>query len=287
MQEKQTKLKGLVINYKIIGMGKIPIVLLHGWGVSSDKYITTAEEILKLDDNFIFYIPDLPGFGKSEEPKTAWHIDDYVEFARDFVNGVARREAGFELVKNIISGVIKNNGVSFKKENKKVILMAHSFGGRVAIKYAVKYPGDIEAMVLTGAAGIKHPLTRRQQIFYFMAKIGKEIFALPILRSLEKSAKKYFYVIVREKDYVNAGARMKEVMKNALAEDLTNALDGVSVPTLLIWGENDNSTPLADGEFMNLAIKGSKLFIIKEANHSAVYNNAEEFAKIFSDNYKI
>lgn len=285
MQEKQKQLGGLSINYKIIGTGKIPIVLLHGWGLSSDRYIITAEEILKLDNNFIFYIPDLPGFGKSEEPKTAWHIDDYVEFTRDFVNGVAQREAGFELIKNIISGVIKNNGVSFKKENKKVILLAHSFGGRIAIKYAVKYPGDIEAMVLTGAAGIKHPLTSRQQMFYRMAKIGKELFALPILKSLEKYAKKYFYVIVREKDYANAGMMMKEVMKNALAEDLTPFLEKVTSSTLLIWGEMDHSTPLVDGQTMNEKIEGSKLFVIKEANHSAVYNNAEEFAKIFLDNY--
>ena len=38
-QEKQIKIGGLNINYKEIGNGNIPIVLLHGWGVSSDKYL--------------------------------------------------------------------------------------------------------------------------------------------------------------------------------------------------------------------------------------------------------
>ncbi|MFA7170159.1 MAG: alpha/beta hydrolase [Candidatus Paceibacterota bacterium] len=281
MQEKQTKIKGLSINYKIIGGGKTSVVLLHGWGVSSDKYVKTAEEILKGDSDFKFYIPDLPGFRKSDEPEENWNIDDYVEFVKDFVKNVAQRETGFQLVKNIIEGAIQNNGKAFSQNNKKIILLGHSFGGRIAIKYAVKYPEDIERLVLTGAAGIKHPLTEKQQFFFYLSKIGKNIFRVLLLQSLEKYAKKFLYVIVREKDYAGASLRMKEVMKNAIAEDLTPFLGKIHISTLLIWGENDNSTPLADGELMHNMIEGSDFFIIKDTNHSAVYNEAEEFSRIF------
>jgi len=284
MQERQVKIKGLSINYKIVGGGKNPVVLLHGWGVSSDKYVVTAEAILKSDNDYKFYIPDLPGFGKSEEPKENWKIDDYVEFTREFVKSVARRETGFELVKNIIEGAIQNNGQKFSNNNKKVVLLAHSNGGRIAIKYAVKYPDDIEKLVLTGAAGIKHKLTQKQQFFFYLSKIGKKIFGLLLLKGLEKYAKKLLYVVVREKDYVEASPRMKEIMKNALAEDLTPRLGEIKIPTILIWGENDNSTPLANGELMYNEIDGSKLFVIPEANHSAIYYKAEEFAKIFLEN---
>lgn len=284
MQEKQLKIKGLLINYKIIGSGKAPVVLLHGWGVFSDRYVVTAEAILKSDSDYKFYIPDLPGFGKSEEPKENWQIDDYVEFTREFVKSVARRETGFELVKNIIKGAIRNDGQNFSNNDKKVVLLGHSNGGRVAIKYAVKYPDDIEKLVLTGAAGIKHKLTQKQQLLFCLSKIGKRIFSYLLLRGLERYAKKFLYTIVRGKDYAGASPRMKEVMKNALAEDLTPLLREIKIPTLLIWGENDHSTPLADGELMYNMIEGSSLFIIKEANHSAVYNNAEEFAKIFLGN---
>ncbi|MDD3006844.1 MAG: alpha/beta hydrolase [Candidatus Pacebacteria bacterium] len=286
MQEKQTKIKELAVNYKIIGSGKTPVVLLHGWGVSSDKYVATAEEILKGDSDFKFYIPDLPGFGKSEEPQEDWNIDDYVEFAREFVKNVAQRETGFQLVKNIIEGAIQNNGQAFSKNNKRIVLLGHSFGGRIAIKYAVRYPEDIEKLVLTGAAGIKHPLTQKQQILFCLSKIGKNVFRVLLLKGLEKYAKKFLYVMVREKDYDGASPRMKEVMKNALAEDLTPFLEKIHIAALLVWGENDNSTPLADGELMRDMIEGSDLFIIKEANHSVVYNNAEEFAKIFLENCK-
>ncbi|MFA6896663.1 MAG: alpha/beta hydrolase [Patescibacteria group bacterium] len=284
MQERQVKIKGLFINYKIVGDGKTPVVLLHGWGVSSDRYVATAEAILKGDSNYKFYIPDLPGFGKSEEPQGDWKIDDYVDFTKEFVKCVAQRETGFELVKNIIEGAVQNNGKAFSKNNKKVILLGHSFGGRIAIKYAVEYPNDLKKLVLTGAAGIKHPLTQRQQFFFFLSKVGKAIFSLPFLSSLKKYAEKFLYKIVREKDYVSASPRMKGVMKNALAEDLTPLLDEIKVPTLLIWGENDHSTPLSDRELIHNMIEGSSLFIIKEANHSAVYNNVEEFARMFLEN---
>lgn len=286
MQEKRIQLNGLDINYKIIGAGKTPVVLLHGWGVSSDKYIITADKILDLISSYVFYIPDLPGFGKSEEPSNDWKLDDYVEFTRSFIKAVAQRTSGFEPIKDILDKAVKDEGSILKLEEEKVILMAHSFGARIAIKYAVKYPEDLCELVMTGAAGIKHPLTPKQMIFFCMSKIGKVIFGLPGLRALERYAKRFLYKAAREKDYANASLRMKEVMKNALAEDLTPLLSRISAPTMLIWGENDHSTPLRDGELMRDKIKGSKLFVVKDINHSLPYNDAGEFAKIFLENYK-
>lgn len=281
MQEKRIQLCGLNISYKIIGAGKVPVVLLHGWGLSSDKYISTAEEILKINSGYTFYIPDLPGFGKSEEPKDNWKLDDYMGFVKEFFSSVAQRNGGFEPLKNILEKTVKEEEDTFRIEGKKVILVAHSFGGRIAIKYAEKYPEDLGKLVLTGAAGIKHELTSRQKFFFRLSKIGKSIFSLPVLKTFERYAKKFLYKIVQERDYADASARMKEIMKNALAEDLTDILGKITVPIVLIWGRNDHSTPLEDGELMHEKIVGSKLFVIENANHSAPYNNAEEFAKIF------
>lgn len=281
MREKTTQINGLSINYKIVGAGKTPVVLLHGWGLSSEKYVMTAENILEKDSGYVFYIPDLPGFGKSEEPKENWKLDDYVDFAKEFFKNVAQRDGGFEPLGDILEKAVKDGESSFKIENKKVILIGHSFGGRIAIKYARKYPEDLEKLVLTGAAGIKHRLTARQEIFYRLSKTGKRIFRLPILSFAEKYARQLLYGLLREKDYVSASARMKEIMKNALDEDLTGNLEQIETATVLIWGKNDRSTPLEDGRLMDKKIANSKLFIIEEANHSAPYNNAEEFAKVF------
>ena len=322
-QEKQIQINGLNINYKIIGNGKTPVVLLHGWGVSSDKYLelarwlhspklsdsetrlwsrdvkhdqsqdvnakrlhratTTMEPAIQRD--FKILIPDLPGFGKSDEPNENWKLDDYVEFIDEFIKK-ASRKGGFELVKDLLKKFNPNRGLApvttETKPLQKFVLIGHSFGGRIAIKYAVKYPEKIDKLILTGAAGIKHKLTAKQKIFFILAKTGKKIFSLPIVNNLKKYAQKFLYKAAREKDYYEASPRMKEIMKNVLDEDLTGYLNKIKNPTLLVWGREDKTTPLADGEIMNREIQNSKLVVIDDANHSLPYQKPEEFAKIIN-----
>ena len=336
--EKQVEIDGLKINYKTIGAGKTPIVLLHGWGVSSDKYLELARWFhsppvsrygtgsglwnpnAKQNNNgsqkgstglsplwnqrhFQILIPDLPGFGKSEEPKENWDLDDYVEFVDEFIKKI-NRKGGFELVKNIlekkIAGSIVPQGCgaqvqngstglsplwSQRTESQRFILIGHSFGGQIAIKYAARYPEKIEKLILTGAAGIKHKLTAKQKAFFIMAKTGKAIFSLPIINNFQKPVYKIFskMALRRKKDYYNASSQMKEVMKNILAEDLTDYLGKIKSSALLVWGREDKTTPLADGDIMNEKIENSKLVMIDGANHSLPYQKPEEFAEIVGE----
>lgn len=284
MQERQTKLGGLEVSYKVIGAGKTPVVLLHGWGVSSDRYVVTAQTILDRDGGFVFYVPDLPGFGRSAEPPTDWTLDDYAEFAREFVRTIARRDSGFESAKAILEKSVQPEGAGFKVEEKKIVLLAHSFGGRIALKYAAKYPEDIETLVLTGAAGIKHPLSGKQRVVRILAQAGGFFFRLPLLGQFKEKARRMLYAFSPEKDYGKASKRMQAVMRNALAEDLTPLLERIKVRTILIWGRLDHSTPLRDAEIMRERISGADFFVIEDANHSAVYNQAEGFARIFTEN---
>ena len=281
ISERQIKINGLNINYKAIGDGKIPIVLLHGWGVSSDKYLELAKEINIQYPISNIFIPDLPGFGKSEEPRENWKLDDFVEFIDEFIKRV-NKKSGFELVKNILEKMQDGSTGLSSQRSQRLILIGHSFGGRVAIKYAAKYPKKIDKLILTGAAGIKHKLTIKQKVFFILAKTGKAFFSLPIINNFQKPAHKIFSKIARgrKKDYYNASPRMKEIMKNVLAEDLMDYLGKIKSPTLLVWGREDKTTPLADGEIMNEKIKNSKLVVVDGANHSLPYQKPEEFAEI-------
>ncbi len=284
ISEKQVEIDGLKINYKTIGDGKIPIVLLHGWGVSSDKYLELAEEfnIQHLTSNII--IPDLPGFGKSDEPKENWELDSYVEFVDEFIKKTTRERKGFELVKDLLKKFDSTKAICIE-EKSKPILIGHSFGGRIAIKYAAKYPEKIDKLILTGAAGIKRKLTARQKALFIAAKTGKTFFSLPIINKFQKPVYNTFSKIAqsRKKDYYQASSRMKEIMKNVLAEDLTDYLNKIKNPTLLVWGREDKTTPLADGKIMNGKIKNSKLVVIDDANHSLPYQKAEEFGEVVGE----
>ena len=94
ISERQIKINGLNINYKTIGAGKIPIVLLHGWGVSSDRYLKLVGYLSQFsifNFQFSIIIPDLHGFGKSEEPREDWDLDNYVEFVNEFIKKINRK----------------------------------------------------------------------------------------------------------------------------------------------------------------------------------------------------
>ena len=282
ISERQVEINGLKINYKTIGDGKIPIVLLHGWGVSSDKYLELAKEINIQYPISNIFIPDLPGFGKSDEPRKNWELDDFVEFVDKFIKKT-NRKGGFELVKDLLKRFDSTKAAQ-TEEKVKPILIGHSFGGRIAIKYAAKYPEKINRLILTGAAGIKRKLTAKQKTLFIMAKTGKMIFSLPVINNFQKPAYKIFSKIARgrKKDYYNAGPRMKEIMKNILAENLTDYLSKIKNPTLLVWGREDKTTPLADGEIMNEKIKNSKLVVVDDANHSLPYQKPEKFGGIIN-----
>ena len=286
ISEKQIQINGLNINYKTIGNGKIPIVLLHGWGMDSEKYAELIKILNIKYSRFKILVPDLPGFGKSEEPRENWKLDDYVEFVDEFIKK-ASRKGGFELIGNILAKMQEGSTAlrgqwSQQDQQKRIILIGHSFGGRIAIKYAAKYPEKIDKLILTGAAGIKHKLTLKQKIFSILGKTGKTIFSLPVINNFQKPVYKLFSKIARhrKKDYYSASSRMKEIMKNVLKEDLMNYLDKIKTPTLLVWGKEDKTTPLADGEVMNEKIKNSELVVIENANHSLPYQRAEKFVRI-------
>ena len=283
ISEKQIQINGLDINYKTIGDGKIPIVLLHGWGMASDKYLELIGYLSQFsifNFQFSIIVPDLPGFGKSEEPKEDWIVDDYVEFADKFIETVTRGRKGFELIKSILEKFDPKKAV-YTEEKNKMILIGHSFGGMIAIKYAGKYPEKIDKLILTGAAGIKHKLTVKQGLFSILTKTGKTMFALPVINNFQKPVYKIFSKIARQrkKDYYFATSRMKKIMKNVLKEDLINDLDKIKTPTLLVWGREDKTTPLADGEIIKSKIPNSELVIIDDANHSLSCQKAEEFGE--------
>lgn len=256
IKEKQVLIDGLTINYKIIGNGEIPIILLHGWSVDSDKYIETANQLAISDPMSVIFIPDLPGFGKSDDPLEAWIVDDYVNSVKKFAD-------------------------SLKLE--KFVLIGHSFGGRIAIKFSVKYPEKLRVLVLTGAAGVKHPLTFKQKIFYIAAKMGRVLFSLPLINKLERSAQRLLYRAAQEKDYYEAQGVIRETFKKVIDEDLTDYLEKIETPALLVWGANDRSTPLKDAYLMKNKIPKSCLKIIDEANHSLPYQIPEKFAKITAE----
>ncbi len=100
----KTQVKGLNIHYLIKGKGD-PFLILHGWGSSSQKW----EKVINLlSFKFQLIAIDLPGFGKSQELKESWDINNYNEFLKEFIKKIGLKD---------------------------FYLLGHSFGGTLAFKY--------------------------------------------------------------------------------------------------------------------------------------------------------
>jgi len=213
------------------------VLILHGWGSSAQKW----EKIrYPLEQNGIrVFIPDLPGFGGNPAPVNPWTIDDYVNWIKEYVD--------------------ENNLSEF-------FLAGHSFGGRIGIKFALKYPEKLKGLILISAAGIRPKETK---LFYFkvisaLASIFRKFSFLPGYNFLRRV---FYKKILRRADYLKAKGVMKETFKKVIEEDLKDLFSEIKTPTLILWGKIDKTTPLEDAYFMNDKIKGSKLEVLDGLSH--------------------
>lgn len=222
-------------------MKKPTILILHGWGAHGGKYHQLVQ-LLK-QEGFTPHAPDLPGFGREKLRKRVMHVDGYVEFVEKFIK---------------------------EKNLNNVIIIAHSFGGRIAIKLAaVKIP-QLRALILTGSAGIKSRLTIPKRIGMYVAITAGELFRFPMFLGVKDKLRKLLYFAIGEWDYYNSGD-LRETFKKVVAEDLTSYLPKIKVPTLLVWGEKDIIIPRSDGMRMKELIPNATLVVVKGATHKLPY----------------
>lgn len=217
-----------------------PVVLfLHGWGAPVATYTLLLEY---LAGYCRVVAPDLPGFGGTAEPPAPWCVDDYVEWTLDFARTV---------------------GLS------RVVLMNHSFGGRISIKLLSRRPVPltVERAVFMDAAGLppKHGIGYYAKVYSFKAVKG--LFSLPGLRQLFPHAVENARRRHGSADYQAASPVMRQTMVRCIAEDLTPLLPEIAASVLLIWGETDTATPLSDGQLMEKKIPDAGLVVLPGAGH--------------------
>lgn len=255
MQDQSIYIDGLKINYKIGGAG-VPILILHGWESSSDKWQKVGEFLVQ--NNFLVIIPDLPGFGKSSLPPIPWTVSDYLELVVKFVEKL--------YAKNDISGHF--------------FLLGHSFGGRIAIKFGAVYPEKISGFILCSAGGIISKKRAKVKFFYLLTKSGKIFFSLPILRGTQNFVRKALYRLAGTRDYLRASPLMRETMKKIISENLIPYLSKIKISTLIIWGAKDKILPLGDARIIKEKIQNSTLEIIPNVGHAPNLEAPEMLSKI-------
>jgi pimeloyl-ACP methyl ester carboxylesterase len=226
------------------------VVLLHGWGASSALF---APAMNGLAHAFTLIAPDFPGFGATAPPPVGWSVGDYAEWVISLldVRGIARPH-----------------------------IIGHSFGGRVAIKLASRWPDRVDKLVLTGSAGI--PPARGLQ-YHLQVRTFKSLrwmAQVPGVPSPLKDRARAWVTRRGSSDYRQAAGTVRETFVKVVNEDLRPYLPRIKAPTLLIWGECDEETPLADGQLMERLIPDSGLIVFDGAGHYAYLERTARFCHI-------
>ncbi len=219
------------------------VILLHGWGQNKEMMQMIFDH---LKDRLHVYALDFPGFGESDEPPVAWGVEDYELFLEDFIH---------------------ENGIQ------KPILIGHSFGCRVAIRYAAKNQDNVKKMCLTGAAGIRPKHGLDWQIRTKAYKAGKWFLKVTgqneKLEQMQKNA--------GSEDYRNAKGIMKPTFVKVVNDDVSPILKDVKCSVLLVWGENDTAAPLWMGKQMEKEMADAGLAVFEGDDHWAYWHQAARF----------
>lgn len=238
MKKIETNINNLKINYIKKGEGKT-VLILPGWGTTINVYMTLVDSISTYANVITL---DMPGFGDSEEFKTPWGLNEYVDFIIEF---------------------IKNQNI------KELDLIGHSNGGRIIIRMMNKENLNfkINKIILIGSAGIVHKKSFKIRCKIRMYKIGKKILNLKLIKKIFPDAIIKFQNKSGSEDYRNSSPILRQSMVKLVNEDLKEELKNINVPTLLIWGENDDATPIEDAKIMEKEIPDAGLVKYEGCTH--------------------
>ncbi|MBR1939189.1 alpha/beta hydrolase [Candidatus Saccharibacteria bacterium] len=181
----------------------------------------------------------VPGLG--EKSDKVFTITDYVEWA----------------AKNIPKGSVA---------------LGHSNGGRILLNMLNAKGSDyLSGLILLDSAGIYEKSTKRD----LMRKLSK------VFAPLKKSAfmRKVVYKLAGAHDYNDAPENMKKTLSNMLESDKVLDISQITTPTRIVWGSDDNITPLRQGEKMCSLLKNAKLTVKEGWRHSHYLKSTDELAQ--------
>lgn len=227
------------VKLNVVRIGRVrerPVLMLHGWGRSHETLLPLAELLVDTAD---VRLVDLPGFGASDMPDGVWGTNEYAEAIREYLD----------------------------RENlTHVTLIGHSFGGKVSIRFAGKYPERVERLVLIDSSGLKPIRSFKKKLRFLLisllrraARLTEKYLRLQIYRN-------WFIPHFASVDYLNAGP-LRETFVKVVNEDLAQSVAHISAPALLIWGEDDTETPVEMAYRLKGLLRSVSLVVLPGKGH--------------------
>ena len=219
------------------GGGSPRVLALHGWGRSHrdfDAVLAPAPAGGPPEPPLDAIALDLPGFGAAPPPPEPWGAADY-----------ARAVAPV-----------------FEEMAAPVVVLGHSFGGRVAVHLAASFPDQVRALVVTGAPMLPHPgRPTRPAVAY---RVVRRLHRMGLVSGarLEGARQRH-----GSADYRSATGVMREVLVRAVGERDDAQLARIACPVTLVWGDDDTAAPLSVAEGAAALLAHGELVVCPGAGH--------------------
>jgi pimeloyl-ACP methyl ester carboxylesterase len=256
--DKTVVVLGQTLHYWDVGSGPV-VVLVHGLG--SKKENDWGRVVGPLSQKYHVIAPDQLGFGQSDKPMIDYSIQTYVDFLNEFL---------------------------YELKIEKAMLVGESLGGWISALYTLQAASDkhmipVEKLVLVDAAGLRqdkpipdlNPSTlvaeRKllQVVFYDSSWVTDEV----VKRDLA------------ERIRANISYTVRSILSNPIlaSERLDGKLGGIHVPTLVVWGKQDELLPIASGERYSKEIAGAKFISFDKCGHVPPVEKTAEFVAAVED----
>jgi pimeloyl-ACP methyl ester carboxylesterase len=192
------------------GNGPVRVVWLHGWGRSHRDFVAAASALA--DAGIASVALDLPGFGASPAPLEAGGARTYAQ---------------------LVAPVLR------ELSDDPVVLVGHSFGGRIATVLAADVASAVDGLVLTGVPLLRSASGGRAAWQFRLVRRLRGWGVLSEAR-LEAARQKY-----GSADYRQAQGVMRQVLVASVNESYDDELRRIAQPVAMVWGDLDTAATLA------------------------------------------
>jgi pimeloyl-ACP methyl ester carboxylesterase len=275
------RLGDLLVHHVHGGRGAPPVVFVHGLG--SAGYLEWRFNLSALARSHRVFAPDLPGFGRSEQPPDGYGIP-------------------------LFAGVIEEY---LRVQRLRPVLVGASMGGRVALEVALRRPDRVRKLVLVNALGVVRPNVRLFYPLVLLPRVGEGLlgvmrealhrlpphairhYARRYLRvpgDLDRIMDESFLAGMREM-HATAGyprayastVRSLAGRESLSADTLVARLAATGIPVMLVWGEGDRLLPLARARRAHRLLPGARLEVIAGAGHAPQSERPDAVNRLLQD----
>ncbi len=229
-----------------------PMVFVHGLG--NEASTIWEKSISKLKDRYYIMSFDLPGFGKSSKEKKPYNPKNYAQVI---------------------------NYLTTKYINKPFILVGHSLGGAISLKFSSMFPKKVDKLVLIDVAGVLHKVAYSK--FLIAKKLNNSS------NTNDSKLGTFFEKVLSKADRILPFAVDKIGNPPAIAalalsiENFSGIPESIKQKTLIVWGENDDVAPIRTGYVLDKLIPNSQLKVVKRASHLPMTSNFDEYYRYLDD----